>query len=186
MFFMKRIVVLVCIGVVASGCPPHCKSDLKEPLALISPTDSVIYFDETPEFVKDSVYHPQLTFSNNIETIDGKLPFTLLLNDTIPYFKEHTCFHNSFTEEPVGDAFGVRKHGDIIQINYWDSLNVEVLNSNPLKTRVKPKVVQFTLYRYDYTCELRIPAGTFIDNAGRKNKAIHIMYKRKKLTQCYE
>jgi len=180
MILKKEIVTLVCIVVVTTGCPPKCKPDLSEPLALISPTDSVVYFDETPEFIKDSVYHPQLKFSNAIKTIDGKLPFILLLNDTIPYFKTHSVFHNSFTEVAIDSAFGVRKQEDVIQINYWDSLNVEVLNSNPLKTKIKPTVVQFTLYRYDYTCELRIPAGTFTDNAGRKNTAIHIMYKRKR------
>jgi hypothetical protein len=161
----------------------NCKNNAgteKDELVLLSPKDSIVYYDETPEFIKDSIYNVILQFNHPIAQMAKSDSIFWKEDSLFPYFQKSLFFAKPFSDDKKENKNVNTKLDSLVALHYWDSTHAVDDINNPGTKLWAPNLDQVNIIDWTNSCELRIPAGTFTDVNGNKNKAIHIVYKKKK------
>jgi hypothetical protein len=166
------------MGVVFMSIGRAQEGSNKKELRLTYPKDSIVYFEQEHAFVKNGVYDVLLQFNNSIAKAETKKPVFLKLDNAFTWYQNILFFTNPhYYNGRMGNRED-EKLDSVIAIHYWDS-TITIENPNyPRDSVIVPTLMQITLTDDNTSCELRIPAGTFTDIYGNKNKAIHLMYKK--------
>jgi len=176
----KEIVTLVCIVVFFMSIGKAQEGSNKKELRLVYPSDSVVYYDETPEFVAANVYEIIFLFNNPIAKVDINKAMQYSENNGLPASGVIFYCVKAPLKDSLEEYIPNTKLDTVIRLHYWDSTHYIEDPHNPGSIIYAPIYGSVSLFGDVNNCDLRIPAETFTDIYGNKNKAIHIMYKRKR------